>query len=252
MQLNFRKYGSGTPLVILHGLFGSSDNWQTLGKKFSENFLVYLVDLRNHGHSPHSDEFSYELMSDDINELILSEKIENVNLLGHSMGGKVAMRAIQKFPFHFKNLVVADIGVKKYPMHHEHIIAGLQSINLKDTSSRAEARKLLTLHVKEEGVQQFLLKNLYWKQKGELSWRMNLNVLVENMSEILKEVPKELSLTPTLFLRGEKSKYIEQEDFDELHELFPNSEIETVYNAGHWLHAENPLDFYQLVFDFLQ
>ena len=242
MQLNFRKYGSGTPLVILHGLFGSSDNWQTLGKKFSENFLVYLVDLRNHGHSPHSDEFSYELMSDDINELILSEKIENVNLLGHSMGGKVAMRAIQKFPFHFKNLVVADIGVKKYPMHHEHIIAGLQSINLKDTSSRAEARKLLILHIKEEGVQQFLLKNLYWIQKGELSWRMNLNVLVENMSEILKEIPKVVSLTPTLFLKGEKSSYINSSDHRLIYSLFPNAEVIEIKNAGHWLHRDNMSD----------
>ena len=251
MQLNYRKYGSGSPLLILHGLFGSSDNWQTLGKKFSENFQVYLIDLRNHGHSAHSTDFSYELMADDINELILSENLKKVHLLGHSMGGKVAMRAVQKYPFHIEKLIVADIGVKKYPMHHEHIIAGLQSINLKETTSRSEARKLLTNYVKEEGVQQFLLKNLYWKEKGLLCWRMNLDVLVEQMPEILKEIPKEISLTPTLFLRGEKSKYILEEDFDLLYELFPNSEIETVYNAGHWLHAENPLDFYQLVTDFL-
>ena len=251
MQLNYRKYGSGEPLLILHGLFGSSDNWQTLGKKFSEDFQVYLIDLRNHGHSPHSIDFSYELMANDINELILSEKIEKVNLLGHSMGGKVAIRVAQLFPFHIEKLIVADIGVKKYPMHHEHIIAGLQSINLKETSSRSEARKLLTNYVKEEGVQQFLLKNLYWKEKGLLCWRMNLDVLVEQMPEILKEMPKEISLTPTLFLRGEKSKYILEEDFDLLHEIFPNSEIETVYNAGHWLHAENPLDFYELVTDFI-
>tara|TARA_B100000401_G_C52780922_1_gene708231 strand:+ start:530 stop:1288 length:759 start_codon:yes stop_codon:yes gene_type:complete len=251
MQLNYRKYGSGEPLLILHGLFGSSDNWQTLGKKFSEDFQVYLIDLRNHGHSPHSIDFSYELMANDINELILSEKLEKVNLLGHSMGGKVAIRLVQLFPFHIEKLIVADIGVKKYPMHHEHIIAGLQSINLKETKSRSEARKVLTNYVKEEGVQQFLLKNLYWKEKGLLCWRMNLDVLVEQMPEILKEMPKEISLTPTLFLRGEKSKYILEEDFDLLHEIFPNSEIETVYNAGHWLHAENPLDFYELVTDFI-
>ena len=252
MLLNYRKYGTGAPLLILHGLFGSSDNWQSLGKKFSEDYQVYLIDLRNHGHSLHSKEFTYDLMAEDINELIMAENLNKVTLLGHSMGGKVAMRAVQKFPFHFEKLIVADIGVKKYPMHHDHIIAGLTAIDLIKTSARAEARKLLADYVKEEGVQQFLLKNLYWKEKGQLAWRMNLNVLIEQMPEILKEIPKEISLTPTLFLRGEKSKYILQEDFDLLYELFPNSEIETVYNAGHWLHAENPLDFHQLVSDFIE
>jgi len=251
MQLNYRKYGNGNPLLILHGLFGSSDNWQSLGKKFSEDYQVYLIDLRNHGHSPHSKEFTYELMAEDINELIISEDLKKVTLLGHSMGGKVAMRTVQKFPFHFEKLIVADIGVKKYPMHHDHIIAGLTAIDLTNTTARAEARKLLADYVNEEGVQQFLLKNLYWKEKGQLAWRMNLNVLIEQMPEILKEMPKEISLTPTLFLKGEKSKYILEEDFGLLQELFPNSEIETVYNAGHWLHAENPLDFYQLVSDFI-
>ena len=251
MQLNYRKYGNGKPLFILHGLFGSSDNWQSLGKKFSAHYQVFLIDLRNHGHSPHSAEFSYDLMADDINEIILTEKLDGISILGHSMGGKVAMRTVQKFPFHFKKLIVADMGVKKYPMHHQQIIAGLKTINLKEIKSRSEARKLLSNYVIEQGVQQFLLKNLFWKEKGQLAWRMNLAVLIKKMNEILIEMPSEISLTPTLFLRGEKSNYILEEDYEQLYELFPNSEIETIYNAGHWLHAENPLDFYQQVIYFM-
>lgn len=251
MQLNYRNYGSGEPLFILHGLFGSSDNWQTLGKKFSDYFQVFLIDLRNHGHSPHSSDFSYDLMADDINEIINKEKLKKVTVIGHSMGGKVAMRAVQKFPFHFEKLIVADMGVKKYPKHHQQIIAGLKSIDLKTTNTRKEARNILASYVKEEGVQQFLLKNLYWENKNQLAWRMNLAVLIKKMNEILIEIPSETCLTPTLFLRGEKSNYILEEDYEQLYEIFPNSEIETIYNAGHWLHAENPLDFYQQVINFI-
>ena len=149
------------------------------------------------------------------------------------MGGKVAMRAVQKFPFQFEKLIVADIGVKKYPMHHQQIIAGLESIDVKSITTRSTARELLSRYIEEEGVQQFLLKNLYWKNKNQLAWRMNLPVLIEKISEILIELPSEICLTPTLFLRGEKSNYILEEDYNQLFELFPNSEIETIYNAGH-------------------
>jgi len=251
MQLNYRKYGSGKPLFILHGLFGYSDNWQSLGKKFSNDFEVFLIDLRNHGHSPHSSDFNYDLMAEDINEIINKEELKKVIILGHSMGGKAAMRAVQKFPFHFEKLIVADIGVKKYPMHHQQIITGLEAIDLKTITKRSTARELLSKYIEEEGVQQFLLKNLYWKNKNQLAWRMNLPVLIAKMNEILIELPSDICLTPTLFVRGEKSNYILEEDYDQLFELFPNSEIETIYNAGHWLHAENPLDFHQQVFSFI-
>ena len=252
MKLHFKKIGAGQPLLIIHGLFGSSDNWGTLGKKFAENHTVYLIDQRNHGHSNHDEIMNYEAMGEDLMELINDENIKNPILLGHSMGGKTAMTFTQKFPSVLSKLIVADIGVKGYPMHHKHIIEGLNSIDLKLVKSRGEATKILAKHVKEFGIQQFLLKNLYWKEKGVLAWRMNIPVIVKNMSSILGEIPNVVSQTTTLFLRGEKSNYILEDDFDNISDVFPNTTFETIYNAGHWLHAENPNDFYSIVSEFIE
>tara|TARA_B100001769_G_C21525637_1_gene301713 strand:- start:9 stop:518 length:510 start_codon:yes stop_codon:yes gene_type:complete len=168
------------------------------------------------------------------------------------MGGKTAMTFTQKFPSVLLKLIVADIGIKGYPMHHEHIIEGLNSIDLNLVKSRGEATKILANHVKEFGIQQFLLKNLYWKEKGVLAWRMNIPVIVKNMSSILGEIPNVVSQTTTLFLRGEKSNYILEDDFDNISDVFPNATFETIYNAGHWLHAENPNDFYSIVSEFIE
>jgi esterase len=238
--------------MIIHGLFGSSDNWGTLGKKFSETNTVYLIDQRNHGHSNHDNIMNYDVMAEDLMELINEENIIDPILLGHSMGGKTAMRFTQKFPLVLAKLIVADIGVKKYSMHHNHIIEGLNSIDLNIVKSRGEATKILANYVKEFGIQQFLLKNLFWKEKGHLAWRMNLPVIVNNMSTILGEIPEEISDTSSLFLRGEKSNYILESDFEEVSDVFTNATFETIYNAGHWLHAENPNDFYSIVTEFIK
>ena len=252
MKLHYKKFGQGQPLLILHGLFGSADNWQTLAKKFSEYYTVYLIDQRNHGHSPHEENINYDLMADDLNELIENENLNDITLLGHSMGGKTAMRFSQKYPSSISKLIIVDIGRKEYPMHHDKIIQGLSAIDLNIIKSRNGAREILSNYVVEESLLQFLLKNLYWIEKGQLAWRMNLPVIVKNMKMILAKIPAEIVLTPTLFLKGEKSNYIEESDFNDLMYYFPNSEIETIYNAGHWLHAENPIDFYQLTMDFLK
>ena len=252
MKLHYKKFGQGQPLLILHGLFGSADNWQTLAKKFSEYFTVYLIDQRNHGHSPHEENINYDLMADDLNELIENENLNDITLLGHSMGGKTVMRFSQKYPSSISKLIIVDIGRKEYPMHHDKIIQGLSAIDLNIIRSRNGAREILSNYVVEESLLQFLLKNLYWIEKGQLAWRMNLPVIVKNMKMILAKIPAEIVLTPTLFLKGEKSNYIEESDFNDLMYYFPNSEIETIYNAGHWLHAENPIDFYQLTMDFLK
>ena len=252
MKLHYKKFGQGQPLLILHGLFGSADNWQTLAKKFSEYYTVYLIDQRNHGHSPHEENINYDLMADDLNELIENENLNDITLLGHSMGGKTVMRFSQKYPSSISKLIIVDIGRKEYPMHHDKIIQGLSAIDLNIIRSRNGAREILSNYVVEESLLQFLLKNLYWIEKGQLAWRMNLPVIVKNMKMILAKIPAEIVLTPTLFLKGEKSNYIEESDFNDLMYYFPNSEIETIYNAGHWLHAENPIDFYQLTMDFLK
>ena len=251
MKLHFKKIGEGNPLLIIHGLFGSADNWGTLAKKFAINNTVYLIDLRNHGRSPHSTEMNYDIMADDLNKLISDENILNPTLLGHSMGGKAALQYAEKYPKVLKKLIVADIGIKQYPMHHDVIISGLKNVDLNIIQSRSEATKKLGEYVKEFGIQQFLLKNLYWIEKGQLAWRMNLNVIAEKIHEILKEIKINKNETETLFLRGELSNYILDDDFEDILKAFPNGEIKTIEGAGHWLHAENPISFYKKVMDFI-
>ena len=250
MKLHFKKQGEGKPLVILHGLFGSSDNWQTHANRLADYFTVYLVDQRNHGHSPWSDEFSYELMSADLKELIDYEGLEEFILIGHSMGGKTAMAFAQKYPDYLEKLIVVDIGVKQYPMHHETILAGLNAIDLSVIKTRGAAQKAIAPYIDDLAVRQFLLKNLYWKEKGVLGWRINIPVLEAKMPNILEQLAQEESFVPTLFMRGGRSNYILDEDFDVISEYFPDSEIHTIEEAGHWIHAEAPKEFMDEVLGF--
>ena len=251
MKLHYKKIGDGDPLLILHGLFGSADNWGSLAKRFATNNTVYLVDLRNHGRSPHSNVMNYESMADDVYEMIINEKINQPILLGHSMGGKVSLKFTDKYPQVLKKLIVADIGIKSYPMHHDIIIKGLKNVDLSVVNSRSEATSALSFYIKEQGIQQFLLKNLYWIEKGQLAWRMNLNAIENNIFEILSEIKMNKTNIKTLFIRGELSNYILKEDYSEIKKVFSNLEIETVLNAGHWLHAENPNSFYEKVIKFI-
>jgi esterase len=251
MDLHYRTLGEGKPLFILHGLFGSSDNWQTLGKKFAEYFKVYFVDQRNHGHSFHSDEFSYDLMVQDLYRLIENVGEDNINILGHSMGGKTAIGFASEYPDLLDKMIVADITHKQYPMHHDQIIAGMESLDLNSLKSRGQADKALAESIQDWGVRQFLLKNLYWKEKGKLDWRINLPVLKEKMPNILTEIPFKAIDTDTLFIRGGKSNYILESDYPILGEKFPNSEIYSLDDAGHWVHAESPEEFYNKVLQFL-
>lgn len=250
MLLHYREIGSGKPLMILHGLFGFSDNWQTHAKKFSEYFRVILVDLRNHGHSPWSEDFSYELMASDIFELTEHLNLDKFILLGHSMGGKVAMHFAQQWEDKLEKLIVVDIGIKEYPMHHQHILAGMHAVDPTKIKARSEAETLLRTYIDSEGVIQFLLKNLYWKEKGVLAWRMNLNVLEREMDEILDAIPSIEVLTPTLFIRGELSNYIIDDDWQDIEQQFPDSDLVTISNAGHWVHAEAPEIFIDTVLSF--
>lgn len=243
LDLFFKELGKGKPLVILHGLFGFSDNWLTHAKKFSEYFRVILVDLRNHGHSPWSEHFSYSLMVEDLYELIRKLNLSEINLLGHSMGGKVAMHFAQKYPNLLDKMIVVDMGVKQYPPHHQHILEAVQHIDINSLSARSDAEKILSSFIESAGVVQFLLKNLYYQEKGKLAWRVNFEVLANSMTEILSELPFEESLVQTMFLRGELSQYILDSDVSKIETYFPDSQFVTVANAGHWVHAEAPNEF---------
>jgi esterase len=251
IELHNRTLGEGKDLFIFHGLFGYSDNWQTLGRRFSEHFRVHLADLRNHGHSPHAEVFSYDAMADDIRFLLDKERVEKASLLGHSMGGKAVMTFAQKYPDRVDKLIVADMGIKAYPPHHETIIKGLLSLDLDLIKGRTEADKQLSQYISEIGIRQFLLKNLYWIEKGKLAWRMNLPVIHRNMDNVLSALDSKIVDAPTLFVRGEKSGYIIPKDYDEIKKVFPQSEISTIEGAGHWLHAEAPDTFYSIVMNFL-
>ena len=250
MKLHYRELGEGKPLVILHGLFGNSDNWQTHAKKLSEYFRVILVDQRNHGHSDWSYEFSYDLMAADLDELFIDLNLKKAIVLGHSMGGKTAIRFTQLYPSKIEKLIVVDIGVKEYPMHHEEILKGLHSIDLEKVTTRREAEEILSKYIPSNGVRQFLLKNLYWIEKGKLAWRMNIPVLEKEMPEILTILPNNEIFNSTLFIRGMLSNYILDEDIPKLEDQFTDFQMVSIENAGHWVHAEAPLEFIEIVLEF--
>jgi pimeloyl-ACP methyl ester carboxylesterase len=250
MKLYHRILGEGRPLVILHGLFGNSDNWQTHAKKLADYFQVILMDQRNHGHSEWSDAFSYDLMAEDLHGLITELGLENVMLLGHSMGGKTVMRYAQLYPDNIEKLIVADMGIKRYAPHHQDILAGLRQVDLNVVQSRGEVEKILEPYVPVAGTRQFLMKNLYWKEKGQLAWRMNTPVLEREMENILAALPEDEVMIQSLFIRGELSQYIPDEDIPVIEEQFPDSTFVTIPNAGHWVHAEAPEAFLNAVLEF--
>jgi esterase len=251
MQLNFKKVGKGEPLVILHGLFGSLDNWMTLAKKLGEHFEVFVVDARNHGQSPHSDDFNYDVMADDLYEFLMEHQIIDPIILGHSMGGKTAMQFAMNYPNKLEKLIVADIAPKSYPVHHTAILNGMLSLNLDIINTRKGADEELSKYIEDFSTRQFLLKNLYWIEKEKLAWRFNLPVIntqIEIIGEGLQNI--EIFEKQTLFIRGEKSNYITEKDFEAIKNIFPNVEIETM-NTGHWVHAEKPTKFLQVLSSFL-
>lgn len=250
MELYYKKLGEGQPLIILHGLFGSSDNWQTHGKKLAEYFEVYLVDQRNHGHSEWSDDFNYEFMAEDLRELIERESIEDFILMGHSMGAKTAMFYAQKYPDGIEKLIIVDMGIKSYPIHHDQILDGLKSLNLSEYSTRSEADDQLKKYIDNFAIRQFLLKNLYWKEKGKLAWRINIEVLERELENIVVELPKKEVMIETLFMRGGQSNYILEEDYDSIRKVFPLAVFHSIDRAGHWIHAEAPQEFINEVLGF--
>ena len=246
--------GSGKPFLILHGFLGMSDNWKSLGTKWSEaGFEVHLLDLRNHGRSLHSDEFNYTVMAQDVFDYCKEKNLSSIYLMGHSMGGKVAMKVATSNPELVEKLIIADIGPKEYKPHHEQILEGLSAVNFDEKPDRNEVDKIVSKYVKDLGTRQFLLKSLYWKTPGQLAYRFNLPVFLKNKDSIGEALNENAIYNgPTLFLRGSKSNYILDEDFALIKKHFPKADIITIANAGHWLHAENPEDVYTSVLNFLE
>jgi pimeloyl-ACP methyl ester carboxylesterase len=254
MQLHSNILGKGKPFVILHGFLGMGDNWKTLGSQFSEaGFEVHLVDQRNHGRSFHDALFNYEVLVEDLKNYCEAHQLEDIVLLGHSMGGKTAMLFATIYPELVSELIVADISPRFYPIHHDAILEGLSSFDFETLKTRGEADKILSNYVTDFGTRLFLLKNLYWIEKGKLALRINLEVLKENVSEVGEALPIHAKFDKkTLFLRGDKSEYIATEDEAIIKRHFTDVEIKTITNAGHWLHAENPTGFFNEVISFVQ
>ena len=244
--------GTGKPLIIAHGFMGMGDNWKSLAQKFSTDYEVHLIDQRNHGRSFHSDDFYYELLIEDLLHYIKHYNLQNVAIVGHSMGGKMAMLFAVTYPEYLEKLIIVDIAPKYYEPHHAIILEALKSVDFEKMTTRREVSEILRRHLDDEGVIQFLLKNVYWESKNKMAFRFNLDSLYDNSDEIGEALPSFTEFEkPTLFLKGDSSGYIGKDDEALIKSHFPNSEIITVNNAGHWLHADNPQAFYDNVSQFL-
>jgi len=252
MKLFYRELGEGQPIIILHGVFGSSDNWITPAKMLSDGRRLYLLDQRNHGQSPKSDEFNNKVMADDLNEFVEDHQVKKPVIIGHSMGGKVAMTFASLYPDKLSKLIVVDIAPKYYPPHHQKILEGLRAIDLKRLESRQQADAILSQYEPELGVRQFLLKNLYRNQENEFSWRINLPVISEKINNVGESLDENIKINlPTLFIRGANSRYIKNTDEPLIKKLFSDIKIETIEGAGHWVQAEKPKEFVEAVRKFL-
>ena len=244
--LHSKILGTGTPLLILHGFLGSGDNWISLGRKFAENFEVHLIDLRNHGRSFHDDEMDFEVMCEDILHYCEFHKLKKINIIGHSMGGKVGMHVAVQHPTLIAKLIVVDIAPKTYSVRHDFILEALQAVDFSKQKTRSEVAQVLAKHIKQEAIRLFLLKNVYRKTTAKLAFRFNLPIFVENYGNIIEALPTFSQYNKeTLFLKGIHSDYILETDLPLITAHFPKAKMVTIANSGHWLHAENPIDFHK-------
>lgn len=250
MKLHFREMGQGTPLLILHGLFGSSDNWLTIAKQLAASYHVFIIDQRNHGQSPHSNIWNYTVMAQDIEEFCIQHQLNEIYIVGHSMGGKTVMKLAELFPKRIKKMMVIDIAPRYYPVHHHQILNALKSIDFNIVNTRKQAEEVLHNAIEDFGTRQFLLKNIYWIDENKLAWRFNLEVIANHIEIVGETTPadeKVICNIPVCFVKGEKSDYIKKEDEQLIASQFLNSEILTIANAGHWVHAENPTALLNLI-----
>ncbi len=253
MQLYFQKFGAGFPLLILHGLFGSSDNWHPVARKLAEYFQVFTLDLRNHGHSPHDEKFDCAVMTEDLCEFLTTNGLPRWHLLGHSLGGKVAMHFALTHPDLLEKLIVVDIAPRAYPPLHTEIFNALLPLDLCGFQSRDEISRALSPSIPDPAMRQFLLKNVTHDESGAFRWKLNLSVIHHNYSKLNGAVKTDSRFPrPALFIRGSKSNYITDADRNELKHLFPIASVAIIANAGHWVHADSPIEFIHTVSEFLR
>lgn len=255
MQLHYQTSGHGKPLILLHGLFGSGDNWGTIAKHFSQHYQVISVDLRNHGKSPHSDSQTYAEMADDLLQLCNTLGLDRLHLLGHSLGGKVAMQFATQYPDKLEKLIVVDMAIQAYPDAYTHIIDAMMAVDLSTMQSRADVDKALTSTIPHTMVRQFLLMNLIKPEsdlnKTKLAWRINLAALRTNYPHLLQAVCEHTRYEkPSLFIRGERSDYVQNTDIEHIKTHFTNAQFATLA-TNHWVHAEQPQAFIEVVGNFL-
>lgn len=256
MQLYHRHYGEGKPLIILHGLFGLSDNWVTFAKKVAnKGFDVSIPDQRNHGRSPHNDTFNYLALTDDLAEFIDEHGIEDPILMGHSMGGKVTMRYALEYPAMLEKIVVVDISMRQYKNRHFHkkIIQAMRAVDFDKASKISDVEDQLEPNIPQKRIRQFIMKNLHYRDnRGMLGWRINFESICDNMDEMFDKISVDATFDkPALFIRGGDSDYVSDKDIEKIKTHFPQAEVHTIEGASHWVHAEKPKEFNGLVFDFL-
>ena len=252
MQLHFKESGQGRAVVLLHGLLGSSDNWHPIALRLAGQFRVLAVDQRNHGQSPHSDVMNYSLMAGDMDEFMSSRGLATATIIGHSMGGKTAMQFALQFPNRVEKLIVADVAPRAYAPAHEKIFAALLALDLPKFQSRQQIEDALAPEIPDLVLRRFLLKNLGRNSDGGFVWKINLRGIAENYLRLREPVSAPVPfIKPALFIRGGKSNYLNPEDVPQIRELFPQSEIQTIPDAGHWLHADQPEEFVKRVLKFL-
>ncbi|TDS61475.1 alpha/beta fold hydrolase [Myroides indicus] len=244
----------GIPFVVVHGYLGMSDNWKTFGRQMADfGYEVHLLDLRNHGRSFHSEDWSYEAMVQDIVNYMDYYQIPQAFVLGHSLGGKAVMKLAVQYPQKVQKMIVADISPRSYAPHHQDIMKALNAVDFSVQPTRQEVDDIIKQYIQDDSTRMFLLKNLYWKEPGQLAFRFNLDVFNRNEEVVGEGLPAKAIYTgEVLFIRGGNSKYIQEKDEVLIKQHFPNSAIKTIPNAGHWLHAENPQMFFEIVKEFVE
>jgi esterase len=251
--LNYKQQGQGPHVILIHGLFGSLENLNVIAKPLSEYFNVINVDLRNHGLSPHYDEMNYPAMAQDIIDLMLHLNIENAHMIGHSMGGKVAMELALTHPGRVNKLVVLDIAPVAYTARHTKILQALRAVDNESIEDRKQADSIMSPYIEELGVRQFLLKSLSKDNNGQYAWRFNLKIIDEKYSTITANINENNScLCDTLFIKGNDSDYILPDHRNTITARFKNTKAKVIHGAGHWLHAENPGLFHELAMSFFK